>query len=346
MAFQSGLEYLSATPTDRTRSREAQAGWNSPVVSPRLSKRRWHTLENPSEKTHNLLEHSRKVSDVVEHQVIERYCVHCDADKTPTLDLTGQVIGQSRIGVRVAALIAYLRTVLRLPIRRIQEYLATVHGLEISIGEITRLLHAVRDTLDADVQDLNAQARASPVLYSDETGWREDGQNGYIWAFSTPGDDAVRYYEYDHSRGGGVVKRILAGQFQGHLVSDFYGGYNIYPGKHQRCWVHLLRDLYDLRKAHPLPPETVIPEKPAPDEPVAVAVHRWCQAVRAHQDAASATAVQHPDATQPEREAEYVRLTGQSHVLGLHYAQVKGHPCKGDHHKPGADASWRRKRPV
>jgi hypothetical protein len=43
--------------------------------------------------------------EVVEHRVIERYCVHCDADKTPTLDLTGQVIGQSRIGVRVAALI-------------------------------------------------------------------------------------------------------------------------------------------------------------------------------------------------------------------------------------------------
>jgi hypothetical protein len=62
MAFQSGLEYLSAIPTDRTRSREAQAGWSSPVVSPKLSKCRWHTLENPSEKIRNLLEHSRKVS--------------------------------------------------------------------------------------------------------------------------------------------------------------------------------------------------------------------------------------------------------------------------------------------
>lgn len=80
----------------------------------------------------------------------------------------------------------------------------TVHGLKLSIGEITRLLHQVRAQLDADGEALKAQARASPVLYADETGWRENGQNGYIWAFSTPGDDAVRYDEYDRSRGGAV----------------------------------------------------------------------------------------------------------------------------------------------
>jgi hypothetical protein len=40
----------------------------------------------------------------------------------------------------------------------------------------------------------------------------------------------------------------------------------------------------DLRERYPLPPETVISEQPAPDEPVAVAVQRWCQAVRALYD--------------------------------------------------------------
>jgi hypothetical protein len=109
------------------------------------------------------------------------------------------------------------------------------------------------------VQDLKAQARASPVVHADETGWREDGQNGYIWAFSTPGDDTVRYYEYAQSRGGHMVRRILGGTFRGHLVSDFACGYNRHPCQHQRCWVHLLRDLHDLREWYALPPETVIP---------------------------------------------------------------------------------------
>ncbi len=266
--------------------------------------------------------------EVVEHRVIERYCVHCDAQKTPALDLTGQVLGQGRIGVRVAALIAYLRTVLRLPIRRIQEYLATLHGLDLSVGEITRLLHQVRDTLDADGEDLKAQARASPIVHADETGWREDGQNGSIWAFSTPGDDTVRYDEYDQSRSGHVVRRILGGTFRGHLVSDFSCGYNRHPCQHQRCWVHLLRDLHDLRERYPVPPETVIPEQPAPDESGAVAVQRWCQAVRTLHDDAQQWLKQHPAASQTERETAYVRLTGQSHALGLQYAQVQGHPCK------------------
>jgi hypothetical protein len=69
------------------------------------------------------------------------------------------------------------------------------HACDVSIGEITRLLHQVRTALDGDVETIKAQARDSPVLYADETGWREDGQNGYIWAFSTPVEEAVRYYE-------------------------------------------------------------------------------------------------------------------------------------------------------
>lgn len=36
--------------------------------------------------------------------------------------------------------------------------------------------------------------------------------------------------------------------FQGVLVSDFLGSYNEYTGFHQRCWVHLLRDIKNLQK--------------------------------------------------------------------------------------------------
>jgi len=34
-------------------------------------------------------------------------------------------------------------------------------------------------------------------------------------------------------------------------VSDFYGGYNAHLGAHQRCWVHLLRDIHELKEKHP-----------------------------------------------------------------------------------------------
>jgi len=51
------------------------------------------------------------------------------------------------------------------------------------------------------------------------------------------------------SRGQHLVRRMVGGQFDGHHLSDFYCGYNIYAGKQQRCWVHLLRDLHALKEA-------------------------------------------------------------------------------------------------
>lgn len=249
--------------------------------------------------------------EVVEHQVIKRFCPCCKAWRSPTLDLSGQVLGQGRIGVRVIALVAYLVTSLRVPIRRVQLYLRTLHQLTLSAGEITELLHQARRTLQPAIDDLKRQARASPILHGDETGWRENGQNGSIWAFSTPGEDAVRSYEYDHSRGQAVVKRILGGTFSGHLVSDFYCGYNAYAGKHQRCWVHLLRDLHDLK------------HQQASDADVLA----WAEALGACYDTAQTWLVQHSNVTREEREAEYVALGAITHRLGLQYAKSYGHPC-------------------
>src|SRR4051812_16416159 len=107
--------------------------------------------------------------EVIEHQVIKRWCAWCHRWQAPTLDLEGQVLGQSRIGVRIASLVAYLRTTLRLPIRSIRLYLQTIHRLTLSTGEIVDLLHQVSQATQPEVADLKAQARASPILHVDET---------------------------------------------------------------------------------------------------------------------------------------------------------------------------------
>ena len=268
----------------------------------------------------NSLHYSREVIDlpppvpveVVEHQVFKRFCPHCRRWHSPKLELDAQVFGQARIGVRVAVLIAFLAFVLRAPIRRIQAYLQSVHQLHLGTGTCVALLHQLRCALQAHIDSLKSQARASPILHADETSWREAGQNGYIWAFSTPGEDAIRYYEYDPSRAQSVVKRILGGEFKGHLVSDFYCGYNGYAGKHQRCWVHLLRDLHALKEEYASALEIVA----------------WAQQVRALYDEAQAWLQEHTTPTTEEREQVYVRLVERVHRLGLRYAQEKKHACQ------------------
>jgi hypothetical protein len=283
-----------------------------------------HALERCPECNYRLqghsLEYRRQVIElpapqaveIIEHQVIKRFCPHCQRWRRPQLDLGGQVLGQGRMGVRIASLIGYLSQTLRMPIRRIQAYLHTIHQLLLSGGEIVELRHQLRRTLQPAIEALKQRARASPILHGDETSWRETGQNGYIWAFSTPGDEAVRYYAYDRSRSQQVVRRILGGQFAGHLVSDFYCGYNVYAGKHQRCWVHLLRDLRALKDEH------------ADD----VAVTAWAQKVRALYDQAQTWLEAHAQAKPEAREAEYVSLVERVHALGLMYASLKRHACQ------------------
>ena len=147
------------------------------------------------------------------------------------MDLHEQVVGQGRIGVRLASLIATVRTVMRLPIRQIQAYLLTLHGVTISSGEMVELLHRLKDQMQPQLDALKMQIRASPAVQADETGWREDGTHGYIWSVATP---SIRYYEYHHSRAGEVVTSLIGDDFGGVLGSDFYAGYNIHQGLHQR----------------------------------------------------------------------------------------------------------------
>jgi transposase len=112
--------------------------------------------------------------EVIEHRVIKRWCPSCERWQRPPLELTGQVIGQGRIGVGIACLVAYLRTTLRLPVRRINEYLRTMHQLGLSSGEIAELTHQVRRELQSQADGLKAEVQASRVVHGDETGWRED----------------------------------------------------------------------------------------------------------------------------------------------------------------------------
>jgi hypothetical protein len=264
------------------------------------------------------LDYSREVVElpppqavaVVEHQVVKRWCPHCQKWHSPPLDLSGQVFGQGRIGVGIASLVTYLRTTLRLPVRQVQAYLATLHQLTLSIGEIAELMHDVRQHLQPEAEQLRAQAQASRVAHADETGWRENGQNGYIWALVTPGPEAVRLYEYEARRSHHVILRLLGERFRGVLVSDFYAAYNAVPGRHQRCWVHLLRDLHAFKEEHA-------------DEPPLL---DWAQAVRQLYDEAQAWLDQHKTPTPAERQDQYLSLYQRACALGQQHARDANHP--------------------
>lgn len=215
--------------------------------------------------------------EVIEHRFMARSCGICHRRELARPDLSSEVYGQCRLGVRLMSLIAYLDTVCRMPVAGIQTLLSAVHGLHVSRGEIVRVHHTVAQAGSGAYERLLEEARASQVLHADETGSREDGVNGYEWVLSTPD---LRFYHRDASRGAAVIQKLLGydpverslgaaiqsrnaaraqgrTQFTGTLVSDFYSAYGWYHRSRQCCLVHLDRDLDALKAAHAQEPSVV-----------------------------------------------------------------------------------------
>lgn len=279
-----------------------------------------HRLETCPECGGSLTKHrasySRQIIDipepqpveVVEYQIEQGWCGRCWRWHRPEVAWP-ESVGQGRVGVRLTGMVGYMRSILRLPYRQIQAFLQVVHRAQLSVGELVNLSRKVEQKLDQEVDTMRQEARASPYGHMDETGWREDGQNGYIWCLVTDTPQPIRYFEYHQSRAGRVVADLLGDQFTGVLVSDFYNAYNIYPGRHQRCWVHLLRDLSELRTEHP-------------DD---VSVVTWCVGVKNLYY--SAREVADTSHTEAERQANVARLVEMIRQFGLMYAQ-SDHPCR------------------
>jgi transposase len=226
------------------------------------------------------------------HRIYQGWCSACQKWHEAPVDLHEEVLGQGRIGVRLASLIATLRAVMRLPLEQIRTYLETMHQVQISHGEVVELLHRIAKHTQPVAAGIKAQIQSSRAAQGDETCWREDGINGYIWLVCTP---TLRYYEYHHSRSGDIIKNLIGEDFQGVLGSDFYGGYNKAKVLHQRCWVHLLGDIHDLKKLHPTNESLLA----------------WAKAVREIYDEATAWAASGPDPGLPVAQQIRLRLAQQ-----------------------------------
>ena len=72
-------------------------------------------------------------------------------------------------------------------------------------------------------EGIKQSIRHSPCVNADETGWRVNGQNHWLWVFTNK--DAALYL-IDKSRGGKVVSNVLGETYEGVLTTDFYSSYN------------------------------------------------------------------------------------------------------------------------
>jgi len=198
--------------------------------------------------SHQVIDIPRVTYEVTEYRRVKRWCSHCGKCVMPPPLRPDQAVENSRFSPWLMSLVAKLVTVNRMTHRGVQEYLASVHGLRVSEGTISAILHTVAERGRGLYEALVEEARASPVVHADETGFRENGRNGYIWALATK---LARIFHWEPSRAQRVITDLLGDDFSSILVTDFYSAYTGLECPHQWCWVHLLRAARELREQNP-----------------------------------------------------------------------------------------------
>lgn len=218
------------------------------VVFPERCPKHGHELPFPSDsKWHShiqidLPEPQKAVT--TEYIVGSSYCAKCKKHHTASW---GRVSG-SLFGPRLHATISYWKFQLGLTLGKIQGLLKSQHELDLSTGQISEIVSRAGRKFKFSYDDLRTNLSDEPTLYADETGWRVEGMNSWLWSFSSP---VMSVYVVDRSRGRKVVSDMLGKSYAGVLTTDFYGSYNEIECSKQKCWAHLLRELKELTKKHP-----------------------------------------------------------------------------------------------
>lgn len=203
--------------------------------------------------------HERLVEDLVPAKVIvtcyhtaSGYCAMCRkrvesraSEQPPAANLP-----HGQLGINALATAAVLRVVHRLPFGQVVRVLADLPGLSVSAGGIAKQLQRLGEWLDPYYERVKLALRVAPHVNGDETGWRTNGRNGYLWTVTDPKQGHTLYH-VDKSRSGKVIEGLLGRTFAGTLGCDFYSAYGRLGCPKQRCLAHLLRELKDTARDRP-----------------------------------------------------------------------------------------------
>jgi transposase len=184
------------------------------------------------------------VKVVTEKRYMEGICSHCHASVIEPEALEGPPV---KIGPHLVTLLTLLRHQLAAPYRKLSQFCSEGLQIPLTAPGVLGIINRVSHKMEPIYKGIEYMLRQQEVLHADETGWRMDAQNWYLWIFC---NKRIVYFHLDKSRGSKVPKSILGEDFNGVVHSDFYAAYNFLP-KTQRCLFHLLRDIKQELKVSP-----------------------------------------------------------------------------------------------
>jgi transposase len=149
---------------------------------------------------------------------------------------------RGQFGVNVIAQAALSRYDHRLPYRKIADRFEQLHGLEFTGASAWHATERVARAGRCEYEQIRRRIQQADVVHVDETGIKRDGEQAWIWTFTT---EEHTLYAVRESRGSDVPAEVLGEDFAGTVVCDGWTAYPAFSSNLQRCWAHILREAED-----------------------------------------------------------------------------------------------------
>jgi hypothetical protein len=126
---------------------------------------------------------------------------------------------------------------------KIADFIRNLGAPSFSSAEVQHIADKISKSIQQKKEEIHAEILKEPHMHCDETGFRRDGQNGYVWGIFT-NTRAIIHASMSRAR---KNLNLLIKDFRGILVTDGYNAYDEYPLRH-RCWAHHKRDFKENAK--------------------------------------------------------------------------------------------------
>ncbi len=171
----------------------------------------------------------------------QAFCSKCNR---PVIQMAEGEIPNSHIGPVTRSLAVFLRYGLRIPYRKVEELFKIVFNMSFVPATALAFDRMATRLGDPIYEDLKHKLQVSMTANADETYWRQDGINHYVWY---GGNDDLAFFHIDRHRSSKVAAHIFGDRFQGVLNTDGYAAYNaVNAFKRQSCLAHLIRKAKDI----------------------------------------------------------------------------------------------------
>ena len=188
-------------------------------------------------KARVILESQPVQAEPILYRLPRRYCPRCHRLYQPS---SPGVLPKHLLGNQLITTSTVMHYLHGIPLGRVCEQ------LRVNPGSLVESFHRLAHLFEPVMPRLTEAYRHSHVKHADETGWRTDGHNGYVWLFAT---DHISLFLFRKSRAAKTPQMTLGqNPLPGVLVVDRYAGYNKAPCSIQYCYAHLLRAVEDLEK--------------------------------------------------------------------------------------------------